>query len=206
MLLAMYEKMRSRFGFLDWWPGDSPYEVSVGAILTQNTAWSNAEKAIGNLKARRWLEPAEIRKVPLPELARVIKPAGYFNQKARKLKIWQEFLDERYGGDLLNLQEKPVGDIRNELLALWGLGPETVDSILLYALDKPVFVVDAYTKRILSRHRLLSEKADYHLIQHFFQERLPLSVELFNDFHAQIVYTGKFFCKTKPDCRGCPLF
>jgi endonuclease-3 related protein len=155
-----------------WWPGETPFEVCVGAILTQNTAWTNVEKAIANLKARGVLDPVTMYALPPVELAQLIRPAGYFNIKTKRLRNFLKFLIDDYAGDLERMKEERTDSLREKLLAVRGIGPETADSILLYALEKPVFVVDAYTKRIFSRHAVLAEEADYHDIQDHFTRHL----------------------------------
>lgn len=206
-LLNIYRAMRKAHGYRRWWPGETPFEIMVGAILTQNTAWKNVEKAIAGLKREKLLSLSAIRKVPLAKLAKVIRPSGYFNQKAKKLKALIQHIDQEYKGSLQRMKKQPPATLREKLLSIWGIGPETADSILLYGLGKPVFVVDAYTKRILSRHRWIGAESDYSQIQRFFMERLPSSRRLFNDYHAQLVAVGNRYCgKSRPRCQQCPLF
>ncbi len=205
LLLTVYQRMYEFFGPLNWWPGESRSEVIIGAILTQNTAWVNVEKAINNLKEARLLDWQKLRRVEEERLAQLIRPSGYYNQKAKKLKHFAEFLEREYAGSLDKLGAEPLEIAREKLLAVHGIGPETADSILLYALQKPIFVVDAYTRRIFSRHGFFPADYTYQQIQQFMMEHLPPGVQLFNEYHAQIVYTGKTFCKTKPTCAGCPL-
>jgi len=206
LLLRIYGTLRKKFGFLDWWPGDSRFEVIVGAILTQNTAWKNVEKAILNLKQAKELFPKAMLRMPAPVLAKRIRPAGYYNVKSRRLKYFLGFLFREYHGSLSRMFAGDGPILREKLLGVNGIGPETADSILLYAGEKPFFVVDAYTKRIFSRHGFVGESDDYGAVQEFFMSRLPRKVRLFNDYHAQIVNLGKFFCKrTKPLCESCPL-
>lgn len=202
-----YRRLRRHFGHQQWWPGDTPFEVCVGAILTQNTAWTNVEKAIANLKRAGKLTPHALHRLRQPELARLIRPSGYFNIKARRLKAFIEFLFAEYGGSVARMADEPLATLRPKLLAVSGIGPETTDSILLYALDKPIFVVDAYTKRVLARHDLIKPTATYHEIQELFHRALgTVSRELFNDFHAQFVAVGKTYCKSRVAlCDGCPL-
>ncbi len=188
-----------------WWPGETPFEVCVGAILTQNTSWKNVEKAIANLKSRNLLDPHKLHHLPPADLAALIKPAGYFNIKTKRLKSFLKFLVDEYDGDLDRMFGERLESLRKKLLAVKGIGPETADSILLYAGNKPIFVVDAYTKRIFLRHELLWEEADYHEIQRYFMEKLPDDEKIYNEFHALIVNVGKNWCKTKkPDCEHCP--
>jgi len=178
----------------------------VGAILTQNTNWRNVERAIENLKARNLLSPQALYELPEDLLAELIRPAGYFRVKARRLGEFVRWLVERYGGNLSALEEVDTGELRRELLTLRGIGPETADSILLYALGRPVFVVDAYTRRILLRHGLVTEEADYHEIQELFMENLPADPDLFNEYHALLVACGKHLCRSRrPRCGDCPL-
>lgn len=206
ILLYIYELLLGAFGPQGWWPAESPFEVCVGAILTQNTNWLNVEKAIKNLKERDLLDPKSLYKLPFEELAELIRPCGYYNVKARRLKNFLTFLIKEYGGDLSKMAEEETQTLRNKLLAIKGLGPETVDSILLYAFERPVFVVDAYTYRILSRHRLVPEEIDYESLRSFFETQLPQEVPLFKEYHALIVACGKNFCKkSHPRCDSCPL-
>jgi endonuclease-3 related protein len=205
ILLDLYTRLYRAFGPRHWWPGDSPFEVVVGAILTQNTAWRNVKKAIANLKAEHLLTPDALYHLPTQDLAILIRPAGYYNVKAKRLKCFVEFLFRETGGDLGRLLAGDLHTLRNELLSVNGVGPETADSILLYAGDKPTFVVDAYTKRILFRHRFLPEDVPYDEARDFFMDCLEPDVALFNEFHAQIVHLGHRFCvKTNPKCADCP--
>jgi endonuclease-3 related protein len=204
-LLAIYKKLHREYGPRDWWPADTPFEVIVGAILTQNTAWSNVEKAIKNLKAERLLCPRSMADVKASKLARLIRPAGYFNVKAKRLKNFSDTLSGRYGNSLKRLFSLPTRKLREELLAINGIGPETADSILLYAAGRPVFVIDAYTKRIFSRHGIVGQDAAYGRMQRLFMEGLPRSARLFNEYHALIVELAKRHCRKSPLCEGCPL-
>ena len=206
ILLKIYKSLYDYFGPLNWWPGDTPFEIMVGAILTQNTSWSNVEKAINNLKKEYLLEPQNLYHINQEELAQLIKPSGYFNIKAQRLKNFIAFFVEEFDGSVKKMFSGDGEELRRKLLKVNGIGPETADSILLYAGEKPFFVVDAYTKRIFSRHRLISEDASYHQIQEFFIRNLDSDVELFNEFHAQIVMLGKTICTSKnPDCSKCPI-
>lgn len=205
-LLSIYRKLHGRFGPQDWWPADTAFEVVVGAILTQNTAWSNVEKAIYNLKKSGRLTPKTLSNTNTATLARLIRPSGYYNIKARRLKNFVNFLNCRFNGSLRKMFSAGQKELRGMLLGINGIGQETADSILLYAADKPVFVVDAYTKRILSRHGFISGELPYEGVQALFMENLPRSTRLFNEFHALIVKTGKDLCrKTRPKCDKCPL-
>ena len=204
-LLDYYRTALKELGPQHWWPGETPFEVCVGAILTQNTNWKNVEKAIGNLKSRGLLDPHRLHAVPAGDLASLIRPAGYFNIKAKRLKSFLKFLVEEYEGSLDRMFEERLETLREKLLSVKGVGPETADSILLYAGRKSIFVVDAYTKRIFLRHEIVSEEADYHEIQRYFMDHLPEDETLFNEFHALIVNIGKNWCKSKaPDCGNCP--
>ena len=197
--------MLERFGPQHWWPGDGRHEIMVGAILTQNTNWMNVTKAIDNLKRADVMDPIAIHKMDVHRLAQLIRPAGYFNVKARRLKSFHDWLIERTGGDLAQLDSIETEVLREELLTISGVGRETADSILLYALDRPTFVVDAYTGRILFRHYLIDVDADYEYIKDVFEANLPRDLKLFNEYHALLVRTGKEFCKPTPLCEGCPL-
>ncbi|MBI5875870.1 MAG: endonuclease III domain-containing protein, partial [Deltaproteobacteria bacterium] len=201
-----YKKLFSAFGSQHWWPGDTPFEVIVGAILTQNTAWTNVEKAIRNLKKAKLLNPKRLHDLSQAELAQYIRPAGYFNIKAKRLKHFLNYLFDNYGGSLNRMFKKRTDALRRELLEVNGIGPETADSILLYAGNHPVFVVDAYTKRIFSRHGIILADVEYHDVQEIFIKNLPHDVKMFNEYHALIVRVGKDFCRTKkPLCGRCPL-
>lgn len=205
-LRGVYNRLFDHFGPQGWWPGDAPFEVMVGAILTQNTNWGNVEKAIDNLKNGNFLTPKKLYSLPPSKLAEMIRPAGYFRVKTKRLRNFLKFFLDEYDGSIDKIREEELEDLRPKILSVSGVGPETADSILLYAVLKPIFVVDAYTKRILSRHNLISEDADYNEIQGFFIDSLPLDVKLFNEFHALIVKCGKSFCRIKnPKCSECPL-
>jgi endonuclease III related protein len=205
LLMSMYRALFEWFGPRHWWPANSPFEVCVGAILTQNTSWKNVAKAIDNLKAADSLDPIPIHRTNHEELARLIKPAGYFNVKAIRLRNFVNMLVEDHGGDLHSLFSTPTASLREELLSVKGIGKETADSIILYAANKPIFVVDTYTKRVLYRHGLVRENADYDSMQSIFEANLPLDADLFNDFHAQFDAAGHFYCKKNPLCDKCPL-
>lgn len=206
LLLKIYEALLDHFGDMHWWPGDSPFEVIAGAILTQNTAWTNVEAAIRRLKAEDLLHPARLRSLADPHLAGLIRSAGYHQIKAKRLKAFLDFLHQNYRDDLEALFAENLWDLREKLLSVYGIGPETADSILLYAGGKPVFVVDAYTRRILQRHHLIGDKARYEDIQALFMAGLPRSAPLYNQYHALLVNTGKQFCrKQTPRCETCPL-
>ncbi|HOE18282.1 MAG TPA: endonuclease III domain-containing protein [Syntrophorhabdaceae bacterium] len=192
------------FGPRKWWPGETQLEVIVGAMLTQNTSWKNVERAIRNLKAKKLLDIKRLYYAAPALLSDVIRPAGYFNIKARRLKNVVAVLYEHYSGDIERLASLGVSELRNILLAINGIGPETADSIMLYAFDKPVFVVDAYTKRFLKNHRLYNGES-YEDVQAYFMKNLPADVYLYNEFHALIVLLCQRYCKKTPMCHECPL-
>jgi endonuclease III related protein len=206
VILQIYDRLLKAFGPQHWWPGDSAFEVMVGAVLTQNTNWQNVEKAISNLRQSDLLEPHALYNVPVEELEDLLRPAGYFRIKARRLRSLLEFLVTRWDGSLEAMFQTDLQRLREELLTVNGIGPETADSILLYAGGLPVFVVDAYTHRIFARHGWIGFDADYHQTQDYIQSCLPEDVRLYNEYHALLVYAGKHYCrKTKPNCRECPL-
>lgn len=204
-LLDIYGRLFSAFGPQFWWPARTPFEVMVGAILTQNTNWGNVERAIANLRTENVLTPQRINVTTLLRLKRLIRSAGFYNQKARRLKSFSRFLIDRYGGRVGKMRSDEFGKLRGELLALDGIGPETADSILLYALGKPAFVVDAYTRRVFSRHGFLSAKHGYEDWQKLFTDNLPRDTKVYNEYHALIVRLAKTHCRVRPDCAGCPL-
>ncbi|HHT9107568.1 MAG TPA: endonuclease III domain-containing protein [Candidatus Wunengus sp. YC64] len=204
-LLKIYQKMFDAFGPRQWWPGETPFEVVIGAILTQNTNWSNVEKAIKNLKTAGKLSPEGIYGLSIAELAELIKPSGFFNVKAKRVKAFINWLFSRYEGNLSKMFARDLQALRSELLSVKGIGPETADSILLYAGNMPTFVVDAYTHRIFSRHELIPEESTYDDMKSFFEENLPEDVQLFNEYHALLVNIGKMFCKPRKVCEPCPL-
>jgi len=204
-LEEMYNLLSAHYGPRNWWPADTKLEVMIGAVLTQNTNWKNVEKAIENMEEKGLLSLERLRCVSASELAQEIRPAGYYNIKAKRLKNLVDFIGDRYGGDLSAFLEDETQILRQGLLSVNGIGPETADSILLYAVDRPVFVVDAYTHRILSRHGMVEEQATYQELQDLFMDNLPEISSLFNEFHALIVETGKDYCRKKPLCDRCPL-
>jgi len=203
-LNKIFRILLESFGPRNWWPGETPLEVIIGAVLTQNTSWKNVERAITNLKTKKLLDIKRLYNVDPLVLAGAIRPAGYFNIKAARLKNVIRLLYEHYDGSIERLSSVDLDDLRRILLSINGIGPETADSILLYALGKPVFVVDAYTKRFLKNHRLYNWE-DYADIQTYFMEHLPADVYLFNEFHALIVCLCQNYCKKVPLCRECPL-
>ena len=204
-LLGIYKKLYTASGSQHWWPGDTPFEVIVGAILTQNTAWTNVEKAINNLKQSRLLSVKALSKAKPSKIAKLIRPSGYYNIKTKRLKNFLNFLNGKFNGDLDRLFKQETGRLRAGLLGINGIGPETADSILLYAANKPVFVIDAYTKRILSRHGLIKKDASYEEAQYLFMSNIPKDLRLYNEYHALIVKIGKEFCRKNPKCHFCPL-
>ena len=204
-LIQIYEKLYNTCGSQHWWPGETPFEIIIGAILTQNTTWANVEKAIANIKNTDNLHIKRLHDMAPDKLAELIRPAGYYKLKTRRIKNFLNWLFENFNGQLENLQSHDLFTLREELLSVNGIGPETADSILLYALNKPVFVVDTYTARIAVRHGLIEQPFDYHQLQDTFQSNLPADIKLYNEFHALIVYIGKNFCKPKAKCRQCPL-
>lgn len=201
----MYQKMFDTLGPQYWWPGETPFEIIIGAILTQNTNWSNVEKAIKNLKNAGKLTPEAIYELDVIALSQYIRPSGFFNVKARRIKTFINWLFSKCGGNLSKLFAQDLQTLRSELLAVKGIGPETADSILLYAGNLPTFVVDTYTHRIFSRHGFIPEESSYDEIKSLFEENLPKDVKLFNEYHALLVNTGKKFCKPKKFCERCPL-
>jgi endonuclease-3 related protein len=204
--LRVYNRLYDYYGSQEWWPGETPLEVMVGAVLTQNTNWVNVEKAIVNLKDAGRLSFSDLREMPLELLAEYIRPSGYYNIKARRLKNLFQMIDDEYEGEPAFLFEDSLESSRENLLRVNGVGPETADSILLYAAEKPVFVIDTYTHRVFSRHHLVEEETDYFTLQQEFMDSLPRDVPLFNEFHALIVAVAKEFCKKKkPRCSECPL-
>ncbi len=204
-MLKIYQKLYSSIGPRHWWPGDSPFEVIIGAILTQNTSWKNVEIAIRALKEKNLLDPLKLYRVGDRLLANTIKSSGFFNIKAKRIKTFMSFLFENYQGSLEKMFSEGLIPLREKLLKINGIGHETADSILLYAGGKPIFVVDAYTKRILARHNLISKTASYSEIQELFMENLKKDAGMFNEYHALLVYTGKYFCKKTPNCENCPM-
>jgi len=204
-LEEIYGRLLAAFGPQGWWPAEGDFEMCVGAILTQSTAWVNTARAIANLRAAGLLDPLEMDTMPVEDLAMLVRPSGYFNMKARKLKAFCRRLGERYGGDLPSLFHVKLPCLREELLSVWGIGPETADSIALYGARQPIFVVDAYTRRIFGRLGLTLPDADYDHLQRFFMANLPHDVPLFQEYHALIVALGKDLCRPAPRCRRCPL-
>ena len=200
-MIGLYETLHAHYGDLHWWPAKTPYEVIVGAILTQNTAWSNVEKAIANFGDR--LKPETVEEADIAELAEIIQPAGFFNQKAVYLKAVTAWF-ARYGYDVQAVQRVPLEEARAELLSVKGVGQETADSILLYAFGFPTFVVDAYTVRLCERYPIHAGKG-YAAVKKYYEQSLPHDAEVYNNFHALIVINAKDHCRKKPVCADCPL-
>lgn len=204
--LTAYELLYTHFGPQNWWPGETPFEVMVGAVLTQNTNWTNVTKAIDNLRQDGMLTYAQLVQLPIDLLAQYIKPSGYYNLKAGRLQNLLAMIESVYDGDLQSFLDDDLASARGKLLGVKGIGPETADSILLYACGQPVFVIDSYTHRVFSRHCLVEEETDYHTMQTVFMDHLPEEVKLYNEFHALIVLVAKQYCKkTKTLCEQCPL-
>lgn len=201
----LYENLLTALGPQGWWPGDSPLEVAVGAILTQNTNWQNVALAIARLKQAGLLNASALYHLPPEELATYIRPAGYFRVKAQRLKNFIQYLMATSAGSMAKLASRPLEVLRRELLAVNGIGPETADSILLYALNKPIFVVDAYTHRIFARHQVVAGPYRYEDLQALCHAALPAEVALYQEFHALLVRCGKDYCKPRPRCQACPL-
>lgn len=205
-LQDIYSRMYAYFGDRRWWPGETMFEICVGAILTQSVAWKNVAKAINNLKTAKLLGLREMYLAPVEDIETQIIPTMYYRMKARKLKAFVSHVSEKYNGDLNAFWQKDLPELREELLGIYGIGPETADSIILYAAEKPVFVVDAYTKRIFTRLGLFPEEITYSGMQEFFMRHLPPDVPHYNQFHAIIVGIGNSFCgNKKPKCGTCPI-
>jgi endonuclease III related protein len=217
LLVRVYRRLRARFGPAGWWPGDSPFEVCVGAILVQNTAWANVERTLELLRARSLLSFEALDRISAPRLAPLLRSSGTFRVKARRLRAFLDFLGAEYGGRVEGMRADGPGSLRRKLLAVPGIGPETADSIALYAAEKPLFVVDAYTRRVFSRLGLLrrdragrarptsSGPGAYDRVQRYLMDRLPRDAAFYNDYHAQLVRLGKDHCRPRPRCAGCPL-
>ena len=201
----MFDRMLHHFGPQHWWPGETELEMMVGAILTQNTSWKNVEKAVNNLKEKGMLNVKGLNNIPVHLLAEEIRPAGYFNIKAGRIKNLISFIMDKYSGDMELLLAEKTDTLREGLVSIKGVGAETADSILLYAAGRPVFVIDAYTYRILKRHGIVDDQITYYELQELFTDNLKPDTGLFNEFHALIVHTGKIFCRGKPLCDSCPL-
>ena len=204
-LLDIYHRLMTRYGPQDWWPAEEPFEVMVGAILTQSAAWTNVEKAIARLKSAGALSPEALRRLSLTKLAGLIHSCGYYNAKARKLKSLVQWLGDQYDDDLDRLFARDIESLRQQLLAVYGIGEETADSVILYAAGKPVFVIDAYTRRIITRLGLAPAHNTYEAYQTLFMDNLPRDLGLFNEYHALLVRLGKELCRREPLCFQCCL-
>ncbi|MDO8616646.1 MAG: hypothetical protein Q7T33_13075 [Dehalococcoidia bacterium] len=204
-LLQVHDRLLAAYGPQRWWPGETPFEVIVGAILTQSAAWTNAERALANLRRAGALSPAGLIAIGEGELAALIRPSGFFNAKARSLKALADLLRDRYGGDIGRLLRTPGAPLRTLLLATHGIGPETADAIVLYAAGRPSFVIDAYTRRTFSRLGLTPARDTYEDWRRLFMDNLPADAPLFNEYHALIVRHGKEACRKRPLCARCPL-
>jgi len=204
-LTEIYNRLLARYGRQHWWPAETDFEVILGAVLTQNTAWKNVEKVLAELRRCGLLSWEALSRLRIEELAPYLRSSGYFNQKARRLRAFFDYLETRYAGSLAKMALQETEVLRQELLALKGFGPETVDTILLYAFGRPIFVVDAYTRRVLIRHRLCPETISYDELQCRIQTAIPTQASYYNEFHALIVVVGKEYCRSQPRCSGCPL-
>ncbi|MDP2931331.1 MAG: endonuclease III domain-containing protein [Chloroflexota bacterium] len=204
-LQDIYRQLMAHYGPQRWWPAEAPFEVMVGAILTQSAAWTNVEKAIDNLKKAGALSPKALRELSTEDVAGLIRPSGYYNAKAVKLKAFVQWFGENYGDDLDRMAAQNVDSLRKQLLEVHGIGPETADSIILYATNQPVFVIDAYTRRIISRIGLAPDKDTYDAYQRLFMDNLPADTGLFNEYHALLVRLGKDVCRKRPLCAQCVL-
>jgi endonuclease-3 related protein len=204
-LLKIYHRLSARYGPQHWWPAKEPFEIIAGAILTQSAAWRNVEKAIASLRSAKALSPKALRELPLDKVARLVYPSGYYNAKALKLKSFAHWLGEYYDDDLNKLFDTDTSHLRQQLLSVHGIGQETADSIILYVANKPVFVIDAYTRRIVSRIGLTTDSSNYQALQAFFMHNLPNDTGLFNEYHALLVSLGKDVCRRQPICQQCCL-
>jgi len=205
ILDTMYRRLAAHYGPTHWWPGETAFEIAVGAVLTQNTAWTNVEKAVDNLRQADLLDPEALLACPKPTLETALRPSGYFRVKTKRLQGFCQYVVERYGGSMARMAAQPLADLRAELLAVNGIGPETADDILLYACGKPVFVVDAYTRRVFGRHGLVPPDISYDDLQAVFEDHLDPDLALFKEYHGLIVFVGKDFCRRTPKCGACPL-
>jgi len=205
ILLDIYQRLMARYGSQHWWPAQEPFEVIVGAILTQSAAWTNVEKAIANLRAAEALSPSALRQRTTTEIAELIHPCGYYNAKAAKLKAFAHWFGKEFGDSLDKLSASDIDDLRQKLLSVHGIGDETADSIILYVANKPLFVIDAYTRRIIDRLGLSPDSAGYSAYQALFMNNLPHDTTLFNEYHALLVQLGKDACRKRPLCQKCCL-
>jgi endonuclease III related protein len=204
-MLRLYRDLLARHGPQRWWPARTPFEVAIGAILTQHTAWAGAARGVAALRARGLLTPRRLVARNIATVGALVRPAGTYRTKARRVLDFTRWLLDRFGGDFRGMRRAALGLLRRELLAVPGLGPETVDAILLYAAGRPVFVADAYVRRVLTRHRLLPIGAGYEQARAFVESHLPSDPALFNEFHALLVAVGKAHCRASPRCERCPL-
>lgn len=205
VILDYYEALLERYGHQGWWPAETRFEVVAGAILTQNTNWKNVERALSELRKEKLMTPGRLSSTDMETLSRHLHPVGCFRVKARRLLNFVDFFKKGYQLDFDRFGSIETSRLREELLHVQGIGPETADAILLYALERPVFVVDTYTRRVLARHRIADRKSTYNDIQRLFMSNLPVDVSLFNEYHALLVRVGKEYCRTEPDCPSCPL-
>ena len=204
-LQQVYNRLLDAFGPQGWWPGDSALEIIIGAVLTQNTSWKNVERAIDNLRKANAIRLSKLRTMNVERLGELIRPAGYFRLKARRLKNLVEMIQSEFDGSLDVMLDREVAELRERLLEVNGIGPETADSIILYSAGLPTFVIDAYTARVLKRHGWVEPKADYQVMKDYFEDHLPHDAKMFNEYHALIVRLGKEFCRKQPNCDECPL-
>ncbi|MDQ6951701.1 MAG: endonuclease III domain-containing protein [Mariprofundales bacterium] len=200
---VLFNQLLAAYGSRHWWPAESPFEMMVGAILTQNTSWTNVERAIAALKSQQWLDAEALINAPLTLLEQAVRPAGYFRQKSARLQIFSRFFLDQ--GGVEGMRQLPLTTMRTRLLAVHGVGPETADSILLYALEQPIFIIDTYTKRLMQRLEMINPPITYHGLQNHFHHALSPNTGLFQEFHALIIEHGKRHCAAKPKCDGCPL-
>ena len=201
----VYRQLLQALGPQKWWPGNSPWEVMIGAVLVQNTSWKNVERAIENLREADLVDPKRLLAVPTDELAELIRPAGYYRLKTKRLRSLLEFVVGEYHGSLDALRGVDMHQLREQLLGVHGIGPETADSILLYALEQPALVVDTYTHRIFARHGWIDYDADYHRLQEHLASELPVEAAVYNELHALLVNVGHHYCRRQPKCGECPL-
>lgn len=204
LLMSLHTALLAGYGPLGWWPAETSFEVCIGAILTQNAPWTGVRRSIQTLHERGLMSAARIADAPHEMIADAVRPSIYYNQKAKRLKTFCRFLLDRCSGSIDSLRDMQTDDVRALLLSLPGVGYETADSILLYALDMPVFVVDAYTRRILSRHQLVDDTIDYEELRYYFEDALDKDIRLYNEFHAELCRLGALTCRKKPQCGVCP--
>jgi len=203
--LQVFQLLHDKFGDLGWWPGETAFEVAVGAVLAQNVAWANVEKAIRRLKEAKLFSPAKLLTAPQAKLEDCLRPTGYYRIKAQRLRALLRFFQEECNGNLDRLRKREVPSLRKKLLGIPGIGPETADSILLYALNKPIFVIDAYTRRVFSRIGWIEGNESYEKLRSAFMKLLPSDFVLYNHYHALLVQLGKVICRRRPLCDRCPL-